>query len=96
MHSKHGAFLNELPIHVVWGDADAVTPVDGIGEVGQHYRALSEADGNRVTMEVVRGGHVPFDEVPSANESMIGWLNDVVVGREGPARSRGEGGDAYE
>ena len=79
VHSKHGTFLGKVPIHVVWGDKDTVTPVDGIGEVGQLYSALAAEDGNHVTMEVLNGGHVLFDEVPDANQSMIRWLNDKVV-----------------
>lgn len=80
VHAKYGEFLDKLPIHLVWGDTDAVTPLDGIGEVGQFYTALAAADGNHVTMEVVNSGHIPFDEVPSvSNGSLLRWLNEEIV-----------------
>ena len=85
VHAKHSAFLNKVPIHVVWGDADTVTPVDGVGEVGQLYGALASEEKNRVTMDVMNGGHILFDEVPGANRSMIRWLNNEV------ARTRNDG-----
>ncbi|KAL9187415.1 hypothetical protein ACHAXT_001518 [Thalassiosira profunda] len=84
VHAKHDAFLSKLPIHVVWGDADTVTPVDGIGEVGQLYTALASEDGNRVTMDVMHGGHILFDEVPGANRSMVRWLDAEIVAKRMP------------
>lgn len=83
VYSKHRSFLNRVPIHVVWGNADTVTPVDGIGEVGQFYRALASAeDENRVTMDVLDGGHILFDENPDANRSMLRWLENDAVARQ--------------
>jgi len=79
VHAKYGPFLDDLPIHVVWGAADTVTPVDGIGEVGQLYSALGAADDNKVTMDLVQAGHIAFDEAPDvANGSMLGWLSSLV------------------
>ena len=95
VHAKHGTFLDRVPIHVVWGDVDAVIPLDGIGEVGQFYTALAadEEDGNHVTMEVVHAGHVPFDEVPNiANESMLRWLNDTIVQKQQEKKSSSSDG----
>ena len=72
---------------MVWGKSDVVTPLDGIGGVAQFYTSIaaeSDADGGgagegaAVTMEVIDGGHVPFDEVPAvANGAMLRWLSDL-------------------
>ena len=73
LHEKHKAFLDTLPIHVVWGDVDDVVPLKW--QVGSFYQALSKRRDNAVTMEVVHGGHILFDEVPEeSNGSMISWL----------------------
>ena len=78
IHDKYRTFLDRLPIHVVWGDSDNVTPVDGIGEVGQFFRAQSADDDNCITMEVIKAGHIPFDEAPDvANGSMLHWLKQL-------------------
>ena len=80
LHEKHKAFLDELPIHVVWGDVDDVVPLKW--QVGSFYQELSMRKDNAVTMEVVHGGHILFDEVPEdSNGSMISWLlciNSIV------------------
>lgn len=80
--SPSAKFLNNLPVHVVWGDADTVTPIDGVGEVGQFYRFLANEDmsnDNKVTLEVIKGaGHLLFDEVPDlANGSLLQWLKKL-------------------
>lgn len=66
VHDKYGFFLDNLPtctaVHVVSGDAHKVMPVDGIGEVGQFYSALSDADDNKVNGRS-KGWSLPFDEV---------------------------------
>ena len=96
VHAKYGALLDELPIHVVWGDSDIVTPLDGIGEVAQFYTELASSDGNRVSMEVVHGGHVVFDEVPDvANGSMLQWLNDEIVQQDKSSMSLDNLRDAF-
>jgi len=84
VHGNDLLLTRHLPIHVMWGDSDTVTPLDGIGGVAQFYRELADIhnDGpnaNKVTMEVIEGaGHVLFDEVPEqANGAMVKWLNKL-------------------
>lgn len=69
-----------MPIHLVWGDKDNVTPLSG--PVGQFYSALATSNGGAdsgvdVSLEVVRAGHIPFDERPECNESFVKWLRDL-------------------
>ena len=76
LHERHKAFLDELPIHVVWGDVDDVVPLKW--QVGGFYQALATRKDNAVTMDVVHGGHILFDEVPKeSNGSMISWLLSI-------------------
>lgn len=71
----------EIPIHLVWGDEDTVTPLTG--SVGQFYKALAEDNNenssNCVSLDIINSGHVPFDEVPECNESMRNWVNDIAA-----------------
>jgi pimeloyl-ACP methyl ester carboxylesterase len=67
----------EIPIHVIWGNQDAVTPLTG--NVGQYYTKLAADASSSVTMHVVNAGHIPFDEVPECNDSMVAWMNNVVM-----------------
>lgn len=81
LHSDHEGFLKNVPIHVVWGDEDTVTPLQW--QVGQFYSALAadKREDNPVSLEVIHSGHIPFDEVPDiANGSMLKWLNEKIVG----------------
>ena len=78
LHAKHGEFLDSLPIHVVWGDEDKVIPIKW--QVPRFLQELSEREGNAVTMDVVHGGHILFDECPGdSNGSMLAWLNSLQV-----------------
>ncbi len=52
-----------IPIKLIWGGADAWTPVDGI--VARAFKQLAEREPERVSFSVVPGcGHVPFDDCP--------------------------------
>ena len=78
LHAKHSEFLDSLPIHVVWGDEDKVIPIHW--QVPRFLQELSERDDNAVTMDVVHGGHILFDECPEvSNGSMLAWLNSLQV-----------------
>jgi pimeloyl-ACP methyl ester carboxylesterase len=67
----------EIPIHVIWGNQDMVTPLSGY--VGQYYTALAADESSSVTMDVINAGHIPFDEVPECNDSMVAWMGKVVL-----------------
>jgi pimeloyl-ACP methyl ester carboxylesterase len=69
----------QLPIHVIWGDKDAVTPLNGA--VGRFYTRLAMTDTSKsladVSMQVIRAGHIPFDERPECNEGLVAWLDQL-------------------
>mmetsp|Transcript_33718 Transcript_33718/g.36335 ORF Transcript_33718/g.36335 Transcript_33718/m.36335 type:complete len:530 (+) Transcript_33718:73-1662(+) len=71
-----------LPIHLIWGEQDIVTPLNG--SVGQFYSKLAEAtitSSSRVDVSIDiinQAGHVPFDERPECNAYLIQWLNKKV------------------
>jgi pimeloyl-ACP methyl ester carboxylesterase len=78
VHARHKRFLENLPIHLVWGNQDGVTPL--AGSVGRFYTGLADADAIAVTLDVVNSGHVPFDEIPEVtNVSTVRWLDEVVM-----------------
>ena len=70
-----------LPIHVIWGSKDGVTPLSG--PVGEFYSNLATSSNSNndmtvdVSMQIIRAGHVPFDERPECNEGLIEWLNQI-------------------
>lgn len=69
----------DIPIHVIWGSRDGVTPLSGY--VGQYYQGLANGSNEsmpNVTLDVMEAGHIPFDEVPECNDRMVQWLNKVV------------------
>ena len=72
-----------LPIHLIWGDKDPVTPLDAT--VGQFYSKLAAESSTTdskvdVSMNVInQAGHVPFDERPECNAGLIQWLNEKVT-----------------
>jgi pimeloyl-ACP methyl ester carboxylesterase len=80
---NNNIFIRPLPIHLIWGDKDTVTPLGG--PVGKFYSdlATSNDNGNNnmldVSMQVVRAGHVPFDERPECNKGLIEWLDQISV-----------------
>lgn len=73
LHEKYSDMAASLPIHLVWGDDDAVTPLSG--GVGTFYSGLAN-DETIVTMDVVESvGHIPFDDNPiECNGSMLRWI----------------------
>ena len=76
IYQAHQELLEQqIPIHLVWGKQDGVTPLTG--SVGQFFQTLSKEEGNAITMDVIDGGHIPFDEVPSCNKFMVEWLNGI-------------------
>mmetsp|Transcript_8671 Transcript_8671/g.9938 ORF Transcript_8671/g.9938 Transcript_8671/m.9938 type:complete len:459 (-) Transcript_8671:148-1524(-) len=67
-----------IPIHLIWGDKDLVTPLEG--SVGQLYTDMAAANdnNNKVTMDIIQGGHIPFDDNPKeSNKSLLRWLNTL-------------------
>jgi len=77
-------FAQKIPIHLVWGEQDGVTPLTG--SVGQFFLSKSQSDDNNgVSMNVITGGHIPFDEVPQCNDFMVQWLNTVVTAKSNAA-----------
>lgn len=77
IYERHQQLLEEkIPIHLVWGRQDGITPLTG--SVGRFFQRLSQDDGkSTVSMDVIDGGHIPFDEVPSCNKRMVDWLNTI-------------------
>ena len=75
LHTSY-PLLSEVPIHLIWGSEDQVTPL--AGPVGQFYQSLADQESSNVSMEVMKAGHVPFDEVPECNESMVQWMDSMV------------------
>ena len=74
LHKKYSDMAASLPIHLVWGDDDAVTPL--AGGVGTFYSNLANDEKTCVTMDVVESvGHIPFDDNPiECNGSMLRWI----------------------
>lgn len=81
LHDKYPAVLNSFPLHLIWGDEDAVTPING--DVGAFYcdRVANNRGGRGLTtIDVVKGGHIPFDENPvQTHGAMLKWLEKKVV-----------------
>lgn len=87
-HVEYEEKLNTLPIHLIWGEQDTVTPIDG--GVGKFYVGLFE-DTNRsnISLKMIKNaGHVPFDEIPECNDSMVQWLNENVATRSNQSPSK--------
>lgn len=94
LHAEYGgtAPLKDMPIHLVWGNADKVTPLEG--GVGQFYLQLAKGSASTtvedeeeesssssfVSMRVLDGGHVPFDDnFVESNDELVAWLDEVVI-----------------
>ena len=88
LHDDHATLLQNyssdgkpLPIHLVWGDDDLITPI--IGGIGTFYSQLARDSSTGVTMDIVHSGHVPFDDNPeSTNASILKWTNTLLSDRE--------------
>lgn len=80
-HAAYPDRLDALPLHLVWGADDVVTPL--AGDVGTFYRdrvANNRSGRGNTSIDVVAGGHVPFDDNPDeAHGSMLRWLARKVV-----------------
>lgn len=80
-HEKYPEILDTLPLHLVWGLTDVVTPIDG--DVGTFYcdRVANNRGGkSRTTIDCVKSGHVPFDDNPvESHAAMMRWLEKKVV-----------------
>lgn len=79
--AKYPQILNKLPLHLIWGDSDVVTPIQG--DVGTFYcdRVANNRGGKGMTtIDVVRGGHLLFDDNPSeTHDSLLKWINKRVL-----------------
>ena len=76
IHDRHAEHLEGVPIHLVWGDADVVTPIEG--GLGTFYRNLANQESTNISMDIIQSGHIPFDEVPEiANGAMLEWVNSL-------------------
>ena len=80
MHEKYPDILNSIPLHLIWGDADGVTPITG--DVGAFYcDRVANNRGHRglTTIDVVKSGHMPFDDNPiDTHLKMMSWLRMKV------------------
>jgi len=80
-HQKHPEILDHIPLHLVWGKHDVVTPLQG--DVGTFYcdRVANNRSGNgKTSIDVINSGHIPFDDNPiDTHKSMLKWLNSKVV-----------------
>jgi len=77
LHDRYPRLGSSIPIHVIWGDQDSVSPLQG--PVGRFYANLAERVDTSVSMSIVRAGHIPFDEVPECNQSMVQWFDTVAL-----------------
>jgi pimeloyl-ACP methyl ester carboxylesterase len=80
-HQKHSEILDSLPLHLIWGLEDVVTPIHG--QVGLFYcdRVANNRGGNgRTTIDVIKSGHMPFDDNPlETHDALLRWLEKKVV-----------------
>lgn len=76
LHRKYDdILLRTLPLHLIWGNDDAVTPLQG--GVGQYYTNMAKERSN-VSFQVVSSGHIPFDDNPNdSHQSMLQWLHTL-------------------
>jgi pimeloyl-ACP methyl ester carboxylesterase len=64
--------FDTLPMKVIWGEKDNLTPIDG--DVGSFLSDLSQRRAD-VDFETISAGHIPHDDNPRVvNDSMVGWL----------------------
>lgn len=81
LHEKYPEILDSMPIHLVWGLEDVVTPIEG--DVGKFYcdRVANNRGGKSMTtIDVVKAGHLLFDDNPSdTNNAMMRWIEKKVL-----------------
>ena len=80
IHAKYADILDNTPIHLIWGDEDAVTPITG--DVGAFYcdRVANNRGGRGLTtIDVIKSGHIPFDDNPfDTHAKMLNWLQRKI------------------
>jgi pimeloyl-ACP methyl ester carboxylesterase len=75
LHRNYADLLAKIPIHLIWGDDDAVTPI--LGGVGKFYTNMAKEQDN-VSFQTVSSGHIPFDDNPvDSHNSMLQWINKL-------------------
>jgi len=63
------------PVKLIWGDADAITPLDGA--YGRYFQNLA-SERDDVTFSVVAAGHCPHDDNPDeVNREVLSWLSSL-------------------
>lgn len=81
LHKKYPEILNSIPLHLIWGNDDVVTPIEG--DVGKFYcdRVANNRGGKGMTtIDVVKGGHILFDDNPvETHEAMMRWIQKKVL-----------------
>lgn len=79
LHGKHADYLQNIPIHLVWGEQDAVTPIGG--GVGSYYIRLANDTDTLVSLDRIPDcGHVPFDDHhEESNQAMLQWLEALSI-----------------
>lgn len=66
-------FPSDLPLKVIWGDQDNLTPIKG--DVGSFFTELAK-ERKTIDFEIISGGHLPHDENPQAvNKAVLSWLS---------------------
>ncbi len=79
-HQKYQEILDSMPLHLIWGLDDSITPISG--DVGSFYcdRVANNRSGNgRTTIDVVKSGHMPFDDNPMETHEMLRWLENKFL-----------------
>ena len=75
--------LKGVPLQLVWGDKDGITPL--AGGVGQFYTDLAKSDDSGcVKLGIIKNcGHIPFDDCPEqSNDIVIQWLQENVLNKK--------------
>eukprot|EP00565_Helicotheca_tamesis_P002073 CAMPEP_0185729294 /NCGR_PEP_ID=MMETSP1171-20130828/5075_1 /TAXON_ID=374046 /ORGANISM="Helicotheca tamensis, Strain CCMP826" /LENGTH=402 /DNA_ID=CAMNT_0028398093 /DNA_START=64 /DNA_END=1272 /DNA_ORIENTATION=- len=77
LHEMYPEKLDRIPLKLVWGDQDEVAPVTG--GVGSYYiDRANDIKYSNCNIEVVKAGHVPFDDNPEdSNGALMKWLAEV-------------------
>lgn len=67
-----GGRMADLPMKVIWGDQDTLTPIKG--DVGSFLTELAK-ERSSIDFEIISAGHLPHDENPEAvNKAVLAWL----------------------
>eukprot|EP00435_Cladocopium_sp_Y103_P056015 s1283_g18.t1 len=72
MEILDGGRMADLPMKVIWGDQDTLTPIKG--DVGSFLTELAK-ERSSIDFEIISAGHLPHDENPEAvNKAVLTWL----------------------